>query len=58
MKLKRRGDEQIAQYLNDKEVDSLYTFIDWYPGLTPGLEVAYQSDGEYAKLFGFGNTAI
>ncbi len=51
-------DEQMAQYLDDEEVDYLYTFIDWYPGLTHGLEIAYQSAGEYADIFGFENTAI
>ncbi len=51
-------DEQMAQYLDDEEVDYLYAFIDWYPGLTPGLEIAYKSTGEYADMFGFENTAI
>ena len=51
-------DEQMALYLDAEEVDYLFTFIDWYPGLTHGLEIAYQSAGEYADMFGFENTAI
>ena len=51
-------DEQIAKYLDAEDVDYLYTFMDWYPGLTPGLEIAFQSNGKYGPMFGFENTAI
>ena len=51
-------DEQMAKYLDDEDVDYLYSFMDWYPGLTPGLEIAYQSTGEYGAMFGFENTVI
>ena len=51
-------DEQLAQYLDDEGVDYLYTFTDWYPGLTPGLEIAYQTGGKYAARFGFEKTAV
>ncbi len=51
-------DKQLAQYLDKEGVDYLYTFTDWYPGLTPGLEIAYQTDGKYAARFGFEKTAV
>jgi len=51
-------DKELAQYLIDEDVDYLYTFKDWYTGLTPGLEIAYQTDGEYGARFGFEKTAV
>ncbi len=51
-------DKQLAKYLDEQGVDYLYTFTDWYPGLTPGLEIAYQTDGDYAERFGFEKTAV
>ena len=51
-------DEQLAEYLDNEGVDYLYTFMDWYPGLTPDLEIAYQSNGKYGARFGFENTAV
>ena len=51
-------DEQLAEYLDKEGVDYLYTFMDWYPELTPGLEIAYQSNGKYGVRFGFEKTAV
>jgi hypothetical protein len=51
-------DEKLAQYLDDQNVDYLYTFMDWYPSLTSGLDIAYQSSGDYGARFGFEKTAI
>lgn len=51
-------DEQLSRHLDEEGVDYLYAFMDWYPGLTHNLEIAYQSSGEYVEIFGFENTAI
>jgi len=51
-------DGQLAEYLDNEGVDYLYTFVDWYPELTPGLDIAYLSSGEYGAKFGFEKTAV
>jgi hypothetical protein len=51
-------DEQLGYYLDSEGVEFFYTFMDWYPGLTPGLDIAYISEGEYAARFGFEKTAV
>ena len=51
-------DARLAQYLNNEGVDYFYSFIDWYPGIIKGLDIAYQSRGEYTIRFGMESTAI
>lgn len=51
-------DDRLAQYLDDENVDYLYTFKDWYPDLVRELEIAYQGNGEYSAKFGFEKTAV
>jgi hypothetical protein len=52
------NDEELSGYLDQEEVDYLFTFKDWYPGLVSGKEIAYQTYGKYAPLFGMENFAI
>jgi hypothetical protein len=52
------NDEELSGYLDQEEVDYLFTFKDWYPGLVSGKEIAYQTNGKYAPLFGMENFAI
>ena len=51
-------DARLTQYLNNEGVDYLYSFVDWYPGIIKGLDIAYQSSGEYAAKFGMESTAV
>ncbi len=51
-------EDRLAQYLDDEEVDYIYSFVDWYPELIDGLDIAYQSSGEYVDRFGFERTAV
>ncbi len=51
-------DDKLADYLDQEEVDYLFTFTDWYPGLVAGKDIAFQTNGEYAPLFGMENFAV
>jgi hypothetical protein len=51
-------DDKLKEYLDEESVDFLFTFKDWYPGLVAGRDIAYETKGEYAPLFGFENFAV
>jgi hypothetical protein len=51
-------DDQLAKYLDQEGVNYLFTFMDWYPGLVQGRDIAFQTNGEYAPLFGMENFAV
>jgi hypothetical protein len=53
------GDDQsLERYLDEQNVDYLYSFTDWYPDLIEGLKIAYESQGEYTDRFGIEKTAV
>ncbi|MHB0988134.1 MAG: hypothetical protein ACYC3P_05635 [Bellilinea sp.] len=47
-----RDDAKLAQFLDQRKATYLMTFPDWYPILTAGLKVVYQSDGKFSSAAG------
>jgi hypothetical protein len=53
-----RDEEQLAQYLDRRNVEYLMTFPDWYPVLVKSLPVAFSSNGRFAPSMGQVNMAV
>ena len=53
-----RDEMELEKYLNQKDIDYLMTFPDWYPNLVDGLEIAYKSGGAYAPEYGQENMTV
>jgi len=47
-----RDEAKLGLFLDQRKAAYLMTFPDWYPGLTAGLEVVYQSDGKFSSAAG------
>lgn len=47
-----RDEHKLAEYLDEKQVEYLICFPDWYPSLTQGLTVLYQADERAVRDFG------
>ena len=53
-----RDENQISQYLDQKKVEYLITFPDWYPNLTDDLKLVFSSKGQFAPRLGQENMSI
>jgi len=53
-----RDEEQIANYLDGKNVDYLITFPFWYPELVEGQKLIYTTNGKFAPRMGMENMAV
>ncbi len=53
-----RDEDRLGQFLSQQDADYLMTFPDWYPNLTKGQEIVYQSDGEYSPAAGGENMTV
>ena len=53
-----RDEDRIAAYLNERDVEYLVTFPDWYQHLTSGLRPIFTTGAPYAPAFGEINMAV
>ena len=53
-----RDEQRIAAYLNERGVNFLVTFPDWYQNLTSGLSPVYSTDAPYALALGELNMVV
>jgi hypothetical protein len=53
-----RDEEQLGAYLDDKQVDYLITFPDWYPILSKRGEMVYQSQAAFSIEAGGENMTV
>ncbi len=53
-----RDEAHLADYLDERGVDYLVAFPDWYPSLTSTLTPVYSTAAPYAPLFGETNMAV
>ncbi|MFO7944199.1 MAG: hypothetical protein R6U51_07865 [Anaerolineales bacterium] len=53
-----RDEEQIANYLDEKNVDYLITFPFWYPELVEERKLIYTTNGTFAPRMGMENMAV
>lgn len=53
-----RDERALAGYLDERRVDYLVTFPDWYAELSAGKKVEFKTDGKYAPLAGGENMAV
>jgi len=53
-----RDEVQLAAYLDQRGVDYLITFPMWYPDLTHGLSVVYNTEGRFAPSMGGENMVV
>ncbi len=53
-----RDEARLSEYLNERGVEYLVTFPDWYPALTSGLMPVFSTGAPYAPAFGETNMAV
>jgi len=53
-----RDENQLALFLDEKQVDYLITFPDWYPDLTAGQPLVFSSQGKFAPPLGQENMSV
>lgn len=53
-----RDENRLKKYLNDRKVEYLVTFPDWYPILTRDLRPVFQTGSPYAPALGEENMAV
>jgi F0F1-type ATP synthase membrane subunit c/vacuolar-type H+-ATPase subunit K len=53
-----RDESRLANYLNERGVDYLVTFPDWYPSLTSNLSPIFSTGEVYAPALGETNMAV
>jgi hypothetical protein len=53
-----RDEIKISHYLDQKKVEYLITFPDWYPNLVDDLNLAFSSRGQFAPKLGQENMSI
>ena len=53
-----RDEQRIAAYLDERGVQYLVTFPDWYPSLTSGLTPVFTTGAPYSPLFGETNMTV
>jgi hypothetical protein len=53
-----RDEKRLRTYMDEQKVDYLVTFPGWYPELTSGLDVLYDSEGIYAPRLGSDNMTV
>ncbi len=53
-----RDDRRLAEYMDDKGVDYLVVFPNWYPTLTAGLQPVFSSGAAYSPSVGGTNLAV
>jgi len=53
-----RNEQELAGYMNERGVDYLVTFPDWYPDLTADAEPFYQTDTDFSIKAGGENMAV
>jgi hypothetical protein len=53
-----RNEEQLAGYLDRRQVDYLVTFPDWYPHITDDLVPVFVTNGRFAPEMGGTNMAV
>jgi hypothetical protein len=53
-----RDEEKLAWYIDQKNVDYLITFPDWYPLLVKNRPVLYVSNGQFAPRMGQDNMSV
>jgi hypothetical protein len=53
-----RDEEKLGAYLDDKQVDYLITFPDWYPTLSKRGEIVYQSQATFSIEAGGENMTV
>ncbi len=51
-------EDSLENYLNQKNIQYIMTFPDWYPDLVNGLVLAYKSNGIYAPELGSTNMSL
>jgi hypothetical protein len=53
-----RDEALLAEYLDEKNVDFLMTFPEWYPSLTANSTLIFQTEGTFSPRFGGENMAV
>jgi len=53
-----RNEQKLASYLNEKQVDYLVSFPEWYPDLVKGARQVYKTNGVFSPDAGGGNMAV
>jgi len=53
-----RDEQELANYMNTREVDYLVTFPGWYPLLTQEVERVYESTGKFSPKAGGENMTV
>ena len=53
-----RDEDRLAEYLDERQVEYLITFPDWYPSLTSDLSPVFTTGAPYAPALGETNMAV
>lgn len=53
-----RDEGQLAEFLDEENVDYLITFPGWFPELSLGLPVVFSTQGKFSPMFGGENMTI